>query len=112
MEAGFCVKTLEDALASYDKPEIFNSDQGSQSTGTAFTGELVNKEIKIGRDGRDAWRNNVFVERLWRMVKYAEVYLRAYDDVPQTRASLGRYIGCYDSRKSHSSLDRRTPDQA
>ena len=111
MEAEFCVETLEDALASHDKPEIFNSDQGSQFTGTAFTGVLINNEIKISMDGRGAWRDNVFVERLWRTVKYEEVYLRAYDDVPQARASLGRYIGFYNGRRPHTSLDRRTPDQ-
>ena len=112
MEADFCVETLEDALARHDKPEIFNSDQGSQFTGTAFTGVLINNEIKISMDGRGAWRDNVFVERLWRTVKYEEVYLRAYEDVPQARASLGRYIGFYNGRRPHSSLDRRTPDQA
>ena len=112
MEAEFCVETLEDALASYAKPEIFNSDQGSQFTGTAFTGVLIDNEIKISMDGRGAWRDNVFVERLWRTVKYEEVYLRAYEDVPQARASLGRYIGFYNGRRPHSSLDRRTPDQA
>ena len=112
MEAEFCVETLEDALASYDKPEIFNSDQGSQFTGTAFTGVLINNEIRISMDGRGAWRDNVFVERLWRTVKYEEVYLRAYEDVPQARASLGRYIGFYNGRRPHTSLDRRTPDQA
>ena len=112
MEAAFCVETLEDALAGHDKPEIFNSDQGSQFTGTAFTGVLIDNEIKISMDGRGAWRDNVFVERLWRSVKYEEVYLRAYDDVPQARASLGRYIAFYNGRRPHSSLDRRTPDQA
>ena len=112
MEAEFCVETLEDALAGHDKPEIFNSDQGSQFTGTAFTGVLIDNAIKISMDGRGAWRDNVFVERLWRSVKYEEVYLRAYDDVPQARASLGRYIAFYNGRRPHSSLDRRTPDQA
>ena len=112
MEAEFCVETLEDALACYAKPEIFNSDQGSQFTGTAFTGVLIDNEIKISMDGRGAWRDNVFVERLWRTVKYEEVYLRAYEDVPEARASLGRYIGFYNGRRPHSSLDRRTPDQA
>ena len=112
MEAEFCVETLEDALAGHDKPEIFNSDQGSQFTGTAFTGVLIDNKIKISMDGRGAWRDNVFVERLWRSVKYEEVYLRAYDDIPQARASLGRYIAFYNGRRPHSSLDRRTPDQA
>ena len=112
MEAEFCVETLEDALAKHPKPGIFNSDQGSQFTGTAFTDVLINNEIKISMDGRGAWRDNVFVERLWRTVKYEEVFLRAYDDVPEARASLGRYIEFYNGRRPHSSLDRRTPDQA
>ena len=112
MEAAFCVETLEDALAHHSKPEIFNSDQGSQFTGTAFTDVLINNDIKISMDGRGAWRDNVFVERLWRTVKYEEVFLRAYDDVPEARASLGRYIDFYNGRRPHSSLDRRTPDQA
>ena len=112
MEAEFCVETLEEALAKHPKPSIFNSDQGSQFTGTTFTGVLINNDIKISMDGRGAWRDNVFVERLWRTVKYEEVYLRAYDDVPQARASLARYIGFYNARRPHSSLDRRTPDQA
>ena len=79
MEAAFCVETLEEALAKHGKPEIFNTDQGSQFTGTAFTGLLANHGIAISMDGTGAWRDNVFVERLWRSVKYEEVYLRAYD---------------------------------
>ena len=81
MEAAFCVETLEDALARHGKPEIFNTDQGSQFTGAAFTGVLANNGIAISMDGKGAWRDNVFVERLWRSVKYEEVYLRAYDSV-------------------------------
>ena len=81
MEASFCVETLEDALARHGKPEVFNTDQGSQFTGTAFTGVLANNDIAISMDGKGAWRDNVFVERLWRSVKYEEVYLRAYDGV-------------------------------
>lgn len=112
MEAAFCVETLEDALASYGKPEIFNTDQGSQFTGTAFTGVLIENDIKISMDGKGAWRDNVFVERLWRSVKYEEVYLRAYDSVVEARASLRRYLDLYNRRRPHSSLDDRTPDQA
>ena len=77
MEAAFCVETLEDALARHGKPEIFNTDQGSQFTGAAFTGVLIKNVIAISMDGKGAWRDNVFVERLWRSVKYEEVYLRA-----------------------------------
>ena len=112
MEAEFCIDALEDALAKHDKPGIFNSDQGSQFSGAAFTGVLMREDIAISMDGKGAWRDNVFVERFWRSVKYEEVYLRAYDDVPEARASLGRYLEFYNRRRPHSALDRRTPDQA
>ncbi len=112
MEAAFCVETLEDALARHGKPEIFNTDQGSQFTGAAFTGVLTANDIKISMDGKGAWRDNVFVERLWRSVKYEEVYLRAYDTVSEARQSIGRYLDLYNRRRPHSSLDDRTPDQA
>jgi putative transposase len=112
MEAAFCVETLEDALARHGKPGIFNTDQGSQFTGAAFTGVLADNGIAISMDGKGAWRDNVFVERLWRSVKYEEVYLRAYDSVGDARASIGRYLGFYNSRRPHSSLDGATPDQA
>ena len=92
MEAAFCVETLEDALARHGRPEIFNTDQGSQFTGAAFTGALVSNGIAISMDGRGAWRDNVFVERLWRSVKYEEVYLRAYETVGEARHSIGRYL--------------------
>lgn len=111
MEAAFCIETLEDALARHGKPEIFNTDQGSQFTGAAFTGVLSNHGIAISMDGKGAWRDNVFVERLWRSVKYEEVYLRAYDSVSEARASLGRYLDFYNRRRPHSSLDGATPDQ-
>jgi putative transposase len=112
MDAAFCVETLEDALARHGKPEIFNTDQGSQFTGAAFTGVLIENGIAISMDGRGAWRDNVFVERLWRSVKYEEVYLRAYDTASEARASIGRYLDFYNRRRPHSSLDGRTPDQA
>jgi putative transposase len=112
MEASFCVETLEEALARHGKPEIFNTDQGSQFTGTAFTEVLLRNEIKISMDGKGAWRDNVFVERLWRSVKYEEVYLRAYDSVSDARGSIGRYLDLYNRRRPHSSLDDMTPDQA
>jgi putative transposase len=96
MEAAFCVETLEDALTRHGKPEIFNTDQGSQFTGAAFTGVLANNGIAISMDGKGAWRDNVFVERLWRSVKYEEVYLRAYDSASDARASIGRYLDFYD----------------
>ena len=112
MEAEFCVETLEDALARHDRPEIFNTDQGSQFSGAAFTGVLIREDIAISMDGKGAWRDNVFVERFWRSVKYEEVYLRAYEDVPEACQSLGRYLDFYNGRRPHTALDRRTPDQA
>ena len=112
METGFCVEAVEEALARHGKPEIFNTDQGSQFTSTAFTGLLTGNAIAISMDGRGAWRDNVFVERLWRSVKYEEIYLKAYDTVAEARTSLARYFSFYNSRRPHSSLDRQTPDQA
>ena len=112
MEAAFCIEALQEALARHGKPEIFNTDQGSQFTGAAFTGVLAAQEIRISMDGKGAWRDNVFVERLWRSVKYEEVYLKAYDTVAEARASIAGYFGFYNSRRPHSSLDRQTPDQA
>ena len=112
MEASFCVETLEDALARHGKPEIFNTDQGSQFTGAAFTGVLNKNGIAISMDGKGAWRDNVFVERLWRSVKYEEVYLRAYDTASEACASIGRYLDFYNRRRPHSSLDGTTPDRA
>jgi putative transposase len=112
MEAAFCVETLEDALARHGKPEIFNTDQGSQFTGTAFTDVLIRNAIAISMDGKGAWRDNVFVERLWRSVKYEEVYLRAYSSVSEARASIGCYFDFYNRRRPHSSLDGTTPDHA
>ena len=112
MEAAFCVEVLEDALAKHGRPDIFNSDQGSQFSGMAFTSVLIKSEIAISMDGKGAWRDNVFVERFWRSIKYEEVYLKAYEDVPEARQSIGRYIDFYNARRPHTALDRRTPDQA
>jgi len=111
MEADFCVEALEEALTRYGKPEIFNTDQGSQFTSQAFTGVLLREEIAISMDGRGAWRDNVIVERLWRSVKYEEVYLHAYGAVSEARGSIGRYLNVYNSRRPHSSLAAKTPDQ-
>ena len=112
MEVEFCLDALEEALARYGKPEIFNTDRGSQFTSAGFTGLLLENAIAISMDGRGAWRDNVFVERLWRSVKYEEVYLRAYDSVGEARMSLGRYLAFYNRKRPHSSLDARTPDHA
>lgn len=92
------------------KPRIFNTDQGSQFTSAAFTGLLLSHGIAISMDGKGAWRDNVFVERLWRSVTYEEVYLKAYDSVPEAKSSLQRYFQFYNSRRPHSSLDGSTPD--
>ena len=107
MESSFCVAALEDAMARYGKPDVFNTDQGSQFTAAAFTDVLAEKGITISMDGKGAWRDNVFVERLWRSVKYEEVYLRAYESVSDARSSI---VDFYNS--PHQSLDGGTPDQA
>jgi putative transposase len=112
MEAAFCIEALEEALAKHGRPEIFNTDQGSQFTSADFTGVLLNAGIAISMDGKGAWRDNVFVERIWKSVKYEEVYLRAYGSVSEARASLGQYLDFYNGRRPHSSLDRHTPDEA
>jgi putative transposase len=112
LEVEFCLEAVEEALAKHGRPEIFNTDQGSQFTSGAFTALLLKNAIAISMDGRGAWRDNVFVERLWRTVKYEEVYLRAYDSVGEARASLGRYLDFYNRKRPHSSLDARTPDRA
>ena len=108
----FCIEALEEALAKHGRPTIFNTDQGSQFTSEAFTDILLKNKIEISMDGKGSWRDNVFIERLWRSVKYEEVYLRAYDSVTDARASLGRYLMFYNRVRPHSSLDRRTPDEA
>lgn len=112
LDVEFCLEAVEEALARYGRPEMFNTDQGSQFTSAAFTGLLLENGITISMDGRGAWRDNVFVERLWRSVKYEEVYLRAYDSVGEARASIGRYLSFYNGKRPHSSLDARTPDHA
>ncbi|UGY16809.1 IS3 family transposase [Bradyrhizobium septentrionale] len=112
METIFCVEALQEALAKHGRPEIFNTDQGSQFTSLDFTGVLLDANIAISMDGKGAWRDNVFVERLWRTVKYEEVYLRAYDSVLEARASISKYLAFYNRGRPHSSLDERTPDEA
>lgn len=112
MEAAFCVEALEEALARHGKPDIFNTDQGSQFTSLDFTSVLTAAGVAISMDGKGAWRDNVFVERLWRTVKYEEDYPRAYDSVSEARASISRYLAFYNRGRPHSSLDERTPDEA
>jgi putative transposase len=110
MDVDFCLEVVEEALARYGRPEVFNTDQGSQFTSAAFTGLLQENGIAVSMDGRGAWRDNVFVERLWRSVKYEEVYLRAYDSVGEARASLSRYFAFYNTKRPNSSLDARMPE--
>ena len=112
LSADFCIEALEDALARHGRPEICNTDQGSQFTSVEFIKVLKNVEVAISMDGKGAWRDNVFVERLWRTVKYEEVYLRAYTSVPEARTSIGRYLSFYNGTRPHSSLGGQTPDQA
>ena len=112
LEVAFCLEALNEALDRHGRPEIFNTDQGSQFTSGDFTDVLLEHGIAISMDGKGAWRDNVFVERLWRSVKYEEVYLRAYDTVADARAAIGSYLNFYNTRRPHSSLDRKTPDQA
>jgi putative transposase len=112
MDVSFCIEAVEEALARFGKPEIFNTDQGSQFTSREFTGLLIGAGIKISMDGKGAWRDNVFVERIWKSVKYEEVYLRAYASVSEARASIGRYLAFYNGTRPHQSLGRQTPDQA
>lgn len=97
-------------MARHGKPDIFNTDQGSQFTSAEFVGLLQRHEIRISMDGKGCWRDNVFVERLWKTVKYEEVYLHAYESVSQARQSLTRYFAFYNQRRPHSSLDGQTPD--
>jgi len=111
MEADFCVEAVEEALSRHGKPAIFNTDQGSQFTSEAFTGLLLENDIKISMDGKGAWRDNVFVERLWRTIKYEEVYIRACDTVAEARTSIGRYLDFYNAGRPHSHHGGRTPDQ-
>jgi putative transposase len=110
MEADFCVEALAEAIARYGKPEIMNTDQGSQFTGTEFIGELQKHDIAVSMDGRGQWRDNVFVERLWKSVKYEDVYLKAYESVSDARSGISRYIDFYNSRRPHRAQDGRTPD--
>jgi putative transposase len=112
LEPDFCMEAVEDALARHGVPEIFNTDQGSQFTSTDFIKLLAAREIKISMDGKGAWRDHGFVERLWRTIKCEEVYVRAYASVSEARASIGRCLAFYNSRRPHSSLVGKTPDQA
>jgi len=111
MDVSFCLEALDEALGKYGKPEIFNTDQGSQFTSVAFTDRLRQEGIRISMDGKGRWRDNVFVERFWRSLKYEEIYLHAYDSVSSARSGIGRYVEFFNQYRPHSSLNRQTPDQ-
>ena len=111
MDTEPCVAALEEALARYGSPEIFNTDQGAVFTSEDFTRVLKQAGVDISMDGKGRWMDNVFVERLWRSVKYEEVYLKAYETVAEARASIDTYFEFYNSERRHQSLNRQTPDQ-
>ena len=110
MDASFCVECLEEALRNFGTPEIFNSDQGSQFTSVGFTGVLQREGIKISMDGRGRAFDNIFVERLWRNVKYEDVYLNGYATMGELMVGLGKYFLLYNTERPHQSLDYKTPD--
>ena len=110
LDTDFCLEALHEALRRFGAPQIFNTDQGAQFTSEAFTGVLKDHGVKISMDGKGRWVDNVFVERLWRSVKYEDVYLRAYETPADLRQGLARYFDFYNARRRHSALDRRTPD--
>ena len=111
LDAAPCVEALEEALANYGTPDIFNSDQGCQFTSENFTDVLKDNGIKISMDGKGRWMDNVFIERLWRSLKYEEVYLKAYDSVAQAKQGIGDWLMFYNEERRHASLSRMTPDQ-
>ena len=111
LDTSFCIDALEEAIDKFGCPGIFNSDQGSQFTSEAFTSKLKDNGIKISMDGRGRWMDNVFIERLWRSVKYEEVYLKAYDSIAVTRNELKKYFDFYNRRRWHQSLDKKVPDE-
>ena len=110
LDVSFCTDALEEAIRRFGVPDIFNTDQGSQFTSDAFTGILKAHDIRISMDGRGRWLDNVFIERLWKSVKYEDVYLKAYDSIPAVREGLTTYFEFYNYKRRHQSLDRKTPD--
>jgi putative transposase len=112
LESCHAVEALEEAFAKCGLPEIVNTDQGSQFTATEFTDAVLSRNVLLSMDGKGAWRDNVFVERVWRSVKYEEVYLKAYDSVSHARRSIGNYLNWYNQNRPHSKLADQTPDEA
>ena len=109
MDSAFCVEALEEALARFGRPEIFNTDQGSQFTSAAFTGTLIDAGVRISMDGRGRWMDNVFIERLWRSLKYEDVYLKGYADGREAKLGIASWIAFYNTRRPHMALDHRAP---
>jgi putative transposase len=109
MDVSFCISALEEALSRFGKPEIFNTDQGAQFTSAIFTGRLAAEGIRISMDGRGRWMDNVFIERLWRSLKYEDVYLKGYADGREARVGIGAWIAFYNTRRPHQALGHRTP---
>jgi putative transposase len=112
LTSDFCVEALQEAIARFGRPEIFNTDQGSQFTSPQFTGVLCEAGVRISMDGRGRWMDNVFIERLWRSLKYECIYLLAFETGSALRAGLRDWIGYYNARRPHSTLAGRTPDEA
>lgn len=111
LDVSFCIEALEEAIVKYGTPGIFNTDQGSQFTSLAFTNILINHNIRISMDGQGCWRDNVFIERLWKTVKYEEVYLKAYESITEAKKELRKFFDRYNVRRRHQSLDNVTPDE-
>ncbi len=111
LEASFCIEALTEALSRYGAPQIFNTDQGCQFTSEGFTSVLRQAGVAISMDGRGRWMDNVFIERLWRSVKYEEVYLKGYENIPEARRELAAYFDFYNHRRRHQGLADRTPDE-
>jgi putative transposase len=112
MDTRFCIEALEEALTRFGRPEIFNTDQGSQFTSQAFTSLLEENEIRISMDGKGRWKDNIFIERFWWSLKYEHVYLHAYENLWQARKGIQTYIEYYNGERRHSSLEKQTPEQA
>ena len=109
MDVAFCLEALDEALARFGKPEVFNTDQGSQFTSAEFTGRLERAGIRISMDGRGRWMDNVFIERLWRSLKYEDIYLKGYADAREARLGIRDWIGFYNHERLHQALAHRTP---
>jgi len=111
LDVSFCIEALEYAITHYGTPGIFNTNQGSQFTSLDFTNILINHNIRISMDGQGHWRDNVFIERLWKTVKYQEVYLKAYESISHAKKELRKFFDRYNIRRPHQGLDDRTPDE-